>query len=79
MSREKKIKWYYQPRTVLVLLFFVLGPFALPLLYESPQFSKFWKVLLTIVVIIFTIYLTWASVEIWRRVLEFMAVINRGY
>ena len=79
MSQEGKIKWYYQARTVLALLFLVLGPFALPLLYKSPQFSKFWKVLLTIVVIIFTIYLTWASVEIWRRVLEFMAVINRGY
>ena len=79
MPQEKKIKWYYRPIPVLVLLFIVIGPFALPLLYKSPHFSKFWKVLLTILVVIFTGYLIWASIKIWDRMSEVIKEANQGY
>ena len=69
-----KIKWYLRPISVVLLLFFVLGPFGLPLLYKSPKFSKTLKIILTIVVIIYTSYLIFASLEIgielYRRVGE---------
>jgi hypothetical protein len=79
MPQEKKIKWYYRPIPVLVLLFIVIGPFALPLLYKSPHFSKCWKVLLTILVVIFTGYLIWASIKIWDRMSEVIKEANQGY
>jgi hypothetical protein len=79
MPQEKKIKWYYRPVSVLVLLFVVIGPLALPLLYNSPHFSKFWKVLLTIVVVIFTCYLIWASIIIWERMSGVINEVTRGY
>jgi len=79
MPQEEKIKWYYYPVPVLVLLFGVIGPFALPLLYKSPYFTKFWKVLLTIVVVIFTCYLIWASIKIWKMMSEVLKEVNRGY
>lgn len=54
MYREnKKVKWYLRPLSVILLLFVVLGPLGLPLLYISPRFSKTLKIVLTIVVMIF--------------------------
>lgn len=67
MRKEGKIKWYLRPVGVVLLLFFVLGPFGLPLLYKSPKFSKNLKIVLTIVVIIYTSYLIIALVEIGRN------------
>lgn len=54
---SEKPAWYYQPLFVLIMLFFVLGPFGLPLLYKSPCFAKAWKIILTIAVVLFTVYL----------------------
>jgi peptidoglycan/LPS O-acetylase OafA/YrhL len=67
MRKEGKVKWYLRPIGVLLLLFFVLGPFGLPLLYKSPKFSKKLKIILTIVVMIYTSYLIIASLEIGRK------------
>jgi len=52
-SREPPapIKWYYRPVWVLVLLFLVLGPLALPYLWRSPSFSRRLKIVLTVLVI----------------------------
>ena len=67
MSKEEKVKWYLMPIGVVLLLFFVLGPFALPLLYKSLKFSKTLKIVLTILVMIYTSYLVIATVEIARN------------
>jgi hypothetical protein len=40
MDEEEKIKWYLRPIVVILLLFFVLGLFGLPLLYKSPKFNR---------------------------------------
>ena len=55
-SREPPapLKWYYRPVWVLVLLFLVLGPLALPYLWRSPCFSRRLKVVLTVLVIAYT-------------------------
>ena len=45
------------PWVVLPLLFFVLGPLALPLLWRSHQFSTFWRVVLTALVTVLTVLL----------------------
>jgi hypothetical protein len=67
MGKEENIKWYLRPISVVLLLFFVLGPFGLPLLYKSPKFSRKLKIVLTIVVIIYTTYLIIVSVEVVRK------------
>jgi len=66
-KEDAKIKWYLRPINVVLLLFFVLGPFGLPLLYRSPKFSKTLKIILTIVVMIYTLYLIFATLEIARE------------
>jgi hypothetical protein len=66
-EEEGKVKWYLRPVSVVLLLFLVLGPFGLPLLYKSPKFSRTLKVILTIAVIVYTSYLIFASLEIGRE------------
>lgn len=67
-KEDEKVKWYLRPVAVLILLFFVLGPFGLPLLYKSPKFSKALKIILTVLVIIYTFYLIYVSFAIGREV-----------
>ncbi|MFC2149654.1 hypothetical protein ACFLQ8_03030 [Candidatus Auribacterota bacterium] len=50
----KKGKWYHGRVFILVMLFFVIGIFALPLLWLSPRFNLFAKTALTVVVVILT-------------------------
>ena len=67
IQEDRKTKWYLRPISVVLLLFFVLGPFGLPLLYKSPKFSRTLKIILTLVVMIYTIYLIFVSLEIGRE------------
>ena len=82
MDKEENeiVKWYLRPLGVLVLLFVVLGPLALPLLYKSPKFNKTLKIILTIAVIIYTSYLIFVSVElgieVYRRLEELQNIIG---
>ena len=71
-KEDEKVKWYLRPISVILLLFFVLGPFGLPLLYRSPQFSKRLKIILTVVVIFYTLYLIFALLEIGRKLFKMM-------
>jgi hypothetical protein len=64
VGKEEKVKWYLRPLSVVLLLFFVLGPFGLPLLYKNPKFSKKLKILLTVAVIIYTAYFIRVSIDI---------------
>ncbi len=81
MPREdQKIKWYLRPVSVVLLLFFVLGPFGLPLVYKSPKLSKTLKIILTITVGLYTIYLIFVSLEIgkelYKRVEELQGILK---
>ena len=71
-----RIKWYLRTVPVILLLFFVLGPFGLPLLYRSPKFNKTLKIILTIVIIIYTSYLVFASLEIGRELYRRMGELQ---
>jgi len=75
-KEEEKTKWYLRPVSVVLLLFLVLGPFGLPLLYKSPAFSKTLKIILTIVVLIYTSYLIFASLEIARQLYSRMGELQ---
>ena len=61
---RKKTPWYYRPWVVVLLLFFVLGPFGLPLVFKNPSFRRGTKVFLTLATLLYTAYLVWATVKI---------------
>jgi hypothetical protein len=58
-------KWYHHPIVVLLVLFLVLGPFGLPLLYQSPYFDDFWKTTLTVIVLLYTL---WGAINLIQQV-----------
>ncbi len=74
LDQEKK--WYYQPWVVILLLFFVLGPLGLPFVYKSPKFNKFWKIILTIAMVFYTIYLIEATIKVAGEVMKEVAQLQ---
>jgi hypothetical protein len=69
-KENEEVKWYYKPINVILALFVVLGPFGLPLLYKSPKFNKAAKIILTIVVIAYTLFLIYGTFEIGKFTYE---------
>lgn len=55
---------------VLFLLFAALGPLALPVLWRSPKFSRAWKILLTLLVVILTAVVVWLLWYVIHRLVE---------
>jgi len=44
---------------ILLMLFVLLGPLAYPMLWQSPKFSRFWKIVLTVLVIVASVLAVW--------------------
>ena len=60
-------KWYHNIWFVLMMLFIVVGPFGLSLVWKNPRFSQKWKWAITVAVIVYTlwlIYLTFQAVAL---------------
>ncbi len=70
---QEKTKWYYKTSS-LVISFLALGPFALPLLWVNPRFSKKFKIILTIIILILT-YFVFKIIA--RSVKEIMSYYNQ--
>ena len=68
----KQYPWYYTVPGVLLLLFVLVGPFAIPFLIKSPHFGKKSKIFLTIAVILFAILMIAAAVIGTVLFLKFM-------
>ena len=67
--------WYYRPWAIIVLLFVVLGPLGLPLLWRSPSFTRAWKIALTVATGVYTLLLIDSMVAATRLALE---LLERG-
>ena len=57
MAEKMRPKWFYSIWFILVMLFLVLGPLGLPLLWKSPRFPLWAKILLTGAVLVYTLWL----------------------
>jgi hypothetical protein len=62
--------WYYRPWAVVVLLFLVLGPLGLPLLWKSPSFTRGWKIVLTLAMVVYTLLLIDSVIVATRLAME---------
>ena len=71
--------WAERRGMLLVLLFLVLGPLALPMLWRSTKFSRGWKIVLTILVAIQTaavIWLLWYVVHLFVESLREYGILE---
>ena len=63
-------KWYHNVWCVLLMLFFVLGPFGLPLVWTHPRFSQRTKWALTIAMLLYTILLIDVTIRAVQHALQ---------
>jgi uncharacterized protein (DUF983 family) len=57
LDKKTQDKWYFKTY-VLIIAFLCIGPLALPLLWINPRFSRRNKIVITIIVIVLSYYLT---------------------
>ena len=56
LEQKPQIKWYFKTSS-LVIAFLCIGPFALPLAWFNPRFSRKTKIVISIIVIILSYFL----------------------
>ena len=69
MTEPPRPKWYYNAWFVLLMLFFVLGPFGLPLVWKNPHFRRWVKAALTLVMVVYTVVLIDLTVRAFQAVM----------
>ncbi len=57
MDNKDNPKWYFKSWS-LVISFLCVGPFMLPLVWTNPRFSKQAKIIISLIIIILTYFLT---------------------
>ncbi len=62
--------WIENPLVVLLALFVVLGPLALPMLWHSRQFTRGWKIGLTLGMLLATVAAVWYGVAQLNKALD---------
>ena len=73
----KPVRWYLSVPAVLFALV-LLGPLGFPMLWKSPAFNLFWKIVLTIAMTVATVYLllgTWKMVDYILREFRNLAAV----
>ena len=70
-------KWYYNIWFVLLMLFFVLGPFGLPLVWKSPKFSRPVKWALTVLTVAYTVWLLNVTISMTQAVMSHVEQFNQ--
>lgn len=80
MSGQPKIqiKWYHRPFVVIIAILAV-GPFALPLVWTSPVFTKWSKIAITMLLIALTMWLVKASVDLYQVLQRQMQELQNVY
>lgn len=69
--------WYYRPVWILLLALFVLGPFALPLVWKSKRMGPGFKVLMAAMILIYTAYCVYFTYKVVVFQVREMGELNR--
>ncbi|MFH1837203.1 MAG: zinc ribbon domain-containing protein [Candidatus Omnitrophota bacterium] len=69
-DKKEGIKWYLKT-PFLVIAFLCVGPFALPLLWINPRYKRNSKILISILVLSVSYYLTIATIGSVRTILAY--------
>lgn len=56
LDEKRQAKWFFKT-PALIITFLCIGPFALPFLWLNPRFTQKTKIIVTVIVIILSIYL----------------------
>ena len=76
MENQAKTKWYYNVWFVLLMLFVVLGPFGLPLVWKHPRWPRGVKLALSLAVSLYTVWLVQLTIGMAHAVLQHLDQFN---
>jgi hypothetical protein len=60
--------WYFK-FWGMILLLVLFGPLAFPFLWVSKTISKRWKIILTVIFTIATVWITMKSIDVFQKIL----------
>jgi hypothetical protein len=66
---KPQTKWYYSPSAIVIGLL-VVGPFALPLVWANPKYKLLTKIIITVVVIVVTIWLCKLMGQMYQGIIK---------
>ncbi len=75
-AQSKNARWYHNVWFVLFMLFFVLGPFGLPLAWKNPRFSRALKMALTLAMVLYTFLLIDLTLKMARAIMGQVSAFN---
>jgi len=73
MDNQTQPKWYFKTWS-LVVSFFCVGPFMLPLVWRNPRFSKKLKIIITVAVVMVTYIMTEFLVKSLKAIASYYQV-----
>ena len=76
MDNQSPPKWYFKTWS-LIVSFFCLGPFMLPLVWGNPRFSNKLKVIITVAVIVLTYILTELLLKSLKAVVSYADILSK--
>lgn len=77
LEKKSQEKWYYKT-SILIFLFFCIGPFALPLVWFNPSFSRNKKMAISIVVLIMSYFLGVILFNFLKTINEYYKMVLGG-
>ena len=77
-SDNTKIKWYLKPVPVVIAIL-MAGPFAAPLVWVSPAFKKWQKIVITILLALLTIWMVQIFVSAYKAILTSMQQLSATF
>ena len=69
-KKGKGISWYHHTWGIMILLFVVLGPLAIPLLWRSPVISRERKWVLTLACLALFSVIGWTLIQTYLGLIE---------
>ena len=69
-KKGQGVRWYHKTWGIIILLFLVLGPLAIPLLWRSPVIPRERKLLLTMLCLAFTSLLGWMLIQTYLGIIN---------
>lgn len=77
MNNKPQEKWYFKTST-LIIAFLCVGPFALPLVWFNPRFSKKTKIIISTIIIIPSYFLGCVLFNSLRSITNYYKIIFQG-
>ena len=72
-----KKKWYFTTSTIVIALL-CFGPLALPLVWLNPRYKTASKLIVTVIVVIVSIFLCYLSVNTYFQLIEQIEALGIG-